>query len=1528
MNKVKYFFILLITFNVLNFYAQKGISCDSAKALSYPVNTTVTTYTNDAYWFKITLDAGDYSIKITNYPGAGKIMKGSVYTGTCSSLSLIRTDSIANPTDTTFNINIHNTVNATVFYVKLYNRGGGITFDQTMATDLGIVGQIGFCPGEQVILIARPININGTPSYTWQPGGANTNSITVIPTNTITPTTYTLTYDDAGGVLTRTINIFPLAPDNCKDCEQVQNGHFEWFFDSNFGISNITDAQHWENTTIGSSDYFNTNYLNPTYSVPVNIFTTNTAAHSGVAYAGLFTYMLTNPPSNERELIQSQLRCELANGQNYRVSFFGALANNCGTATNLHAHLSASPISVTTVSLLPTPTITSPIINYTWTEVSGIVTGNSEQFITIGNFDTDANLLSSTTGSGIWSDAYYFIDDISVTPVPPTLSYSCAVSGYSLIASGAATDYTRWTDGINTYSGTIVTIPTPSTSTTYSCIIDLPCVNCSDITQTITINANTSPTLSVSNASLCIGNSVTLSASGASTYSWSTGATTSSTSVSPTIQTIYTVTGMANNCSATQTVMVSISPQYCCQSASFVVGTSSTSSTDFSNTSNGSGAVIDMQGTITFTANSTLTNYVIRMAPATTIWIAPNVTVTFSNCTIYSCYELWGGIVIFDMGGGDAGNLQVINSSIEDMYLGIYLLGATPFTSSSSNNGNVTIQNSTLNKNLHSIIINSFPKYQNGIYNYGLSVTGSTISSVYSPTSPLNTLKSSSVYTIYPYNNISNVSVPYTNFPRSHAGISLFNLTEAPVIIGDKTGSEGTNRFENLDFGIYVDNASLYAYNNHFINITGSTKQNPSFSVPPAPMPPGPDEIGVGILASSTTTTNIQYSVQLGEGTTTPINSIPYPQGNLFENCNKGVSITDYYEPLVKGNAFVTYTTSVLPTTGTSLLYDFYQGLTGVWVSKIKKTCEITNNYQLNQSNGIYTSHNLSSGLGINAYIKIEGNLIEAPSSTGYCREAIITEQLPSTPDITAGLLTIKNNTLQSVYNGIVGSRVKGGLEIADNPIIQLSADKVLGVPGLTSAQIGSYTRTGIWLIGCEDAVVANNPNITSTGTINATYYTAIKGIWLRGSGGTNAQINCNTISNMGRCMQFNNTSLNKVAKNVMNGTYQGFVLASNGQIGPQGTFSVMTNDNEWNGFTGGSAEYAETYTENTSNANTNSIFYVKPGSPYEPTQHYSNNGNPYITTGFDGIRVQSSGIAGESCLSMRVINDNNSDVASMRINSSDSSKVSIYETLASDTTYYEVYQTEAQYRNQQLVYDLIDNGEINTTQNLQDFYNQQQNGSFSNMAGINNAIAQADYATAQNLNNNLSTNNTIEVYQKSVNELLLKYLQHKPQSIITGTLAIPVFTYNPIFDDTELIELTTIANSCLDKYGNVVTQARVLLNNTLNRVLDFEDNCNPEYNQRKGKPQVTKPISSNIEAMLYPNPNNGNMILEYDLGVEPKGKINIFDMTGKLIDTYELQNSSGKLEINEEHLNSGIYYYSIFINEKNTKTDKIVIIK
>ncbi len=90
-------------------------------------------------------------------------------------------------------------------------------------------------------------------------------------------------------------------------------------------------------------------------------------------------------------------------------------------------------------------------------------------------------------------------------------------------------------------------------------ISSLGCVSASRAAVTVSVNANPTVTAVTSLSLICTGQTASLTASGASTYSWNTSATTSVVAVSPTVTTSYTVTGTANGCSNVATITQSVS---------------------------------------------------------------------------------------------------------------------------------------------------------------------------------------------------------------------------------------------------------------------------------------------------------------------------------------------------------------------------------------------------------------------------------------------------------------------------------------------------------------------------------------------------------------------------------------------------------------------------------------------------------------------------------------------------------------------------------------------------------------------------------------------------------------------------------------------------------------------------------------------------------------------------------------------------------------------------------------------------------
>ena len=103
-------------------------------------------------------------------------------------------------------------------------------------------------------------------------------------------------------------------------------------------------------------------------------------------------------------------------------------------------------------------------------------------------------------------------------------------------------------------------VKSPTTNTTYT-VIGASAAGCTNTAvSSVTVIAKPTLIVSTSNSLICLGNSAVLSAStSATTYTWNTGATTMSVSVSPTLTSTYSV-NVSNSaaCVSSATVMVTV----------------------------------------------------------------------------------------------------------------------------------------------------------------------------------------------------------------------------------------------------------------------------------------------------------------------------------------------------------------------------------------------------------------------------------------------------------------------------------------------------------------------------------------------------------------------------------------------------------------------------------------------------------------------------------------------------------------------------------------------------------------------------------------------------------------------------------------------------------------------------------------------------------------------------------------------------------------------------------------------------------
>ncbi|MBS1636703.1 MAG: DUF2341 domain-containing protein [Bacteroidetes bacterium] len=310
----------------------------------------------------------------------------------------------------------------------------------------------------------------------------------------------------------------------------------------------------------------------------------------------------------------------------YSVAPTSSTVYTVSGAANI-AGCSANTAATTTVAVnvYPTPTVAVSGNNIICGAGSNTLTASGASTYAWNTGDLTASAVVTPTATTVYTvagvDANGCTGSTAVTVTVSALP-SVAINGPSAVCIGSsevltasgATTYT-WSTGVNTTS--ISVSPTVATDYTLTGTDANGCVN--DFTVTIGINNLPVVSASSNTTQVCAGKTATLSASGASTYTWSTGATTANAVVSPTATSVYTVTGTdANGCSNTATQSLTVNPlpvvnavtsntQICAgQTATLTASGASTYS--WSTTQTTAGITVTPSVTTTYTVSGTNAN--------------------------------------------------------------------------------------------------------------------------------------------------------------------------------------------------------------------------------------------------------------------------------------------------------------------------------------------------------------------------------------------------------------------------------------------------------------------------------------------------------------------------------------------------------------------------------------------------------------------------------------------------------------------------------------------------------------------------------------------------------------------------------------------------------------------------------------------------------------------------------------------------------------------------------------------------------
>lgn len=421
------------------------------------------------------------------------------------------------------------------------------------------------CEGETANLTA-----NGGTTYSWSAGATSTGSNTADVSPIIT-TTFTVTGTTSGcsGTAISTVTVDPLpvitvnSPTICfgQTATLTATGGtlYSWSAGATSTGTNTADASPASTTT---------------YTVTGTSGACSNTAVATVTVGSALAITVNSPSICEGETVN----LSAGGGTSYTWSA-GATPTGVNTAdatptstttytvTGTTSGCSGTAVSTVTVSSVPIITVNSPTI-CSGDTASLIANGGTTYTWSAGVTSTGANtadasptITSTYTVTGTSSGCSdTSISTVTVTPLPsitvnsPTI---CFGQTANLVANGGTT-YT-WSGGA-TSTGTNTADASPASTTTYT--VTGTTGSCSD-TAISTVTVGSALAITVNSPSICEGDTASLTASGGTTYTWSSGATSTGTNTAdaiPISTTTYTVTGTTSGCTGTAISTVTVSP--------------------------------------------------------------------------------------------------------------------------------------------------------------------------------------------------------------------------------------------------------------------------------------------------------------------------------------------------------------------------------------------------------------------------------------------------------------------------------------------------------------------------------------------------------------------------------------------------------------------------------------------------------------------------------------------------------------------------------------------------------------------------------------------------------------------------------------------------------------------------------------------------------------------------------------------------------------------------------------------------------
>lgn len=375
---------------------------------------------------------------------------------------------------------------------------------------------------------------------------------------------------------------------------------------------------------------------------------------------------------------------------------------------------------------------TANITDWSWSFPGGVPATSTAQnptvtYATAGTYDVTLEVTNSFGTESITLTNEITVNSlpsVSITAPSPAI---CEGESIQLTASGASS-YT-WDNGLG--SGAVKTV-SPMTTTTYE-VVGSNGFGCDD-TETIIITVEPAPVVSATatDNTICVGQSTTISASGADNYTWDNGLGAGANhTVSPTSNTVYNVVGetSAAGCTSSTSVVVNVEdvPNISASASNtdLCEGESATLSANGASTYvwspgtglsgvTGSSVVATPTSTITYDVEGTNSCGTSTESITITVSPSPSAPIITQSGNDLSVTLQPGESVEWMLNGNVVGTSSTIIMTENGQYTAII---TNEYGCSESTAGNFEMDTTGLNENDHSNQLLIYPNPSNGIVN-------------------------------------------------------------------------------------------------------------------------------------------------------------------------------------------------------------------------------------------------------------------------------------------------------------------------------------------------------------------------------------------------------------------------------------------------------------------------------------------------------------------------------------------------------------------------------------------------------------------------------------------------------------------------------------------------------------------------------------------------------------------------------------------------------------------------------------------